>query len=153
MLKQAVLKRKVGAFSSENNARIQKAPRQALLGLLLEREEVTFDHSFNQTFYLLSIDPNRFCFPTNLEEGSELAKRNINWDFSKLPKKSPSKTQKHPKNRLVAQKSIKHYSLKNSHYFQNEKQVRDLFYEVNPDFSIPKTTLPIIQYEIIISYK
>ena len=48
---------------------------------------------------------------------------------------------KNPKNHAESAKiNKKPLFLKNSNFIQNDKQLRDLFYEINPDFKILKST-------------
>ena len=63
-------------------------------------------------------------------------------EFKKRGRECPRRLNHTLKSLLKAPKSIKsHSSLKKTTYFlRNEKQVRELFYEINPDISVSKTT-------------
>ena len=60
--------------------------------------------------------------------------------LSKFPKKSPWMACKNPKKHAESAKiNKKPLFLKNSNFIQNDKQLRDLFYEINPDIKILKS--------------
>ena len=129
-----VRKRKVGALSTEKQP---KSIRQGSPSQSLERQEVSFDYSFNRTVSPLSVSPNRFSFSADMHEASELAEKALNGEFPELPKKSLlSESVKINKKALF---------LKDSNFIQNEKQLRDLFYKINPDIKILKKLLSILQ--------
>lgn len=72
-----------------------------------------------------------------MHEASELAEKALNGEFPELPKKSLlSESAKINKKALF---------LKDSNFIQNEKQLRDLFYKINPDIKILKKLLSILQ--------
>ena len=130
----SVRKRKVGAFSTEKQP---KSIRQGSPSQRLERQEVSFDYSFNRTVSPLSVSPNRFSFSADMDEAFELAKKALNGEFPELPKKSLlSESVKINKKALF---------LKDSNFIQNEKQLRDLFYKINPDIKILKKLLSILR--------
>ena len=130
----SVRKRKVGALSTEKQP---KSIRQGFPSQRLERQEVSFDYSFNRTVSPLSVSPNRFSFSADMDEASELAEKALNGEFPELPKKSLlSESVKIDKKALF---------LKDSNFIQNEKQLRDLFYKINPDIKILKKLLSILR--------
>ena len=152
----SVHKRKAGFLIAEKHPKSirQGSPRQGL-----EREEVRLDYSFNRAVSPLSVSPNRFNFSADKDEASELAEEAPNREFPELPMAS-----KNPKIPAESTKiSKKPLFLKNSNFIQNEKQLRDLFYEINPDIKILKPTFyssgnikilskTISDYRLIIDY-
>ena len=76
-----------------------------------------------------------------MDEASDLAERALNGEFPELSKRSPAKT---PKNLKKPAESIKinkkPFFLKNCNFIQNEKQLWDLFYEINPNIRFSKST-------------
>ena len=131
-------KKKASAFGAEKHP---KSIRQDSPGLRWEREEVPFDYPFNRRVSLLSVSPNRFCFSADIDEASDLPERALNGEFHELPKKSPSMASKNPKKLPESAKiNKKPLFLKNPNFIQNERQLRDLFYEINPDIKILKST-------------
>ena len=115
----------------------QGSPRQNL-----ESEDVHFDYSFDQVpLYLLSVGPNRFSFSADLGEASDLPERALTGEFSGLPKTFPAKTSKNPKRPAESSKvNKKPLFIKNCNFIQNEKKLQKLFYEINPDIKLSKTT-------------
>ena len=76
-----------------------------------------------------------------MDQASKLPKRALNGEFPELPKKCPSMAQKNPKKLTESCKiNKKPVSLKNANSIQNDKQLRDLFYKINPDISVLKST-------------
>ena len=60
----------------------------------------------------------------------------------KPPKRSAAKTPKNPSKPAESTKiNKKPLFLKNCNFIQNENQLRDLFYEINPNIKFSKTTL------------
>ena len=76
-----------------------------------------------------------------MDEASDLAERALNGEFPELPKRSPpmasKNTKKHAEGAKINRKPL---FLKNSNFSQNEKQLRDLFYEINPVIKLLKFT-------------
>ena len=74
-----------------------------------------------------------------MDKVSDLAERALNGEFPELPKMSQAKTPKNP-NRPAESTKInkKPLFLKNCNFIQNEKQLRDLFHEINPNIKILK---------------
>ena len=72
-----------------------------------------------------------------MDKVSDLAERALNGEFPELPKMSQAKTPKNP-NRPAESTKInkKPLFLKNCNFIQNEKQLRDLFHEINPNIKI-----------------
>ena len=75
-----------------------------------------------------------------MDEASDLAERALNGEFPELSKKSPAKTPKNPKKPESIKINKKPLFLKNCNFIQNEKQLRDLFYEINPNIRFSKST-------------
>ena len=90
----SVRKRKVGALSTEKQP---KSIRQGFPSQRLERQEVSFDYSFNRTVSPLSVNPNRFSFSADMDEASELAEKALNGEFPELPKNYLPMASKNPK--------------------------------------------------------
>ena len=134
----SVHKRKTGFLIAEKHPKSirQGSPRQGL-----EREEVRLDYSFNRAVSPLSVSPNRFSFSADMDEASELAEKALKGELTKLPPKSPPMASKNPKKLAESTKTNKKPIFKkNSNFIQNRKQLRDLFYEINPDIKILKIT-------------
>ena len=76
-----------------------------------------------------------------MDEPSDLAERALNGEFPELPKKFPAKTPKNH-NKLVDSTKInkKPPFLKNCNFIQNEKQLRDLFHEINLSIKFSRST-------------
>ena len=108
----------------------------------IEREDVHFDYSFDRVpLSPLSIGPNRFSFSVDMDKVSDIAERALNGEFPELPKMSPAKTPKNPNKPPDSTKiNKKPLFLKNCNFIQNEKQLRDLFHEINPNIKISKST-------------
>ena len=75
-----------------------------------------------------------------MDEASDLAERALNGEFPELSKRSPAKTPKNPKKPESIKINKKPLFLKNCNFIQNEKQLRDLFYEINPNIRFSKST-------------
>ena len=76
-----------------------------------------------------------------MDRAFDLAERALNGEFPKLPKKSPAKASKNPKKPAESSKINKKALIINScKFIQNEKQLQNLFYEINPDIKFSKTT-------------
>ena len=76
-----------------------------------------------------------------MDEASDLAERALNGEFPELPKKSPAKPPKNPNKPADSTKiNKKPLFLKNCNFIQNEKQLRDLFHEINPNIKFSKST-------------
>ena len=76
-----------------------------------------------------------------MDKASDLAEKALNEEFPELPKKSPPITYNNPKKPAESSKiNKKPLFLKNAKFIQNEKQLRDLFYEINPGISFTKST-------------
>ena len=76
-----------------------------------------------------------------MDEAFDLAKRDLNEEFPKLPKKSPTKASKNPKKPAESSKiNKKPLIIKNCNFIQNEKQLQNLFCKINPDINFSKTT-------------
>ena len=76
-----------------------------------------------------------------MDEASNLAEKALNEEFPELPKKSPPITYNNPKKPAERSKiNKKPLFLKNAKFIQNEKQLRDLLYELNPDINFTKST-------------
>ena len=73
-----------------------------------------------------------------MDKDSELAEKAFYGDFSELPKRSSPKSQTLIKKPVESSK-IKKPTL-NAFFLQNQKQLQDLFYEINPDLSLSKST-------------
>ena len=135
----AVHKRNADNFSTEKQSKTisQGSPRQNL-----ESEDVHFDYSFDQVpLYLLSVSPNRFSFSADLGEASDLPERALTGEFSGLPKTFPAKASKNPKRPAESSKlNKKPLFIKNCNFIQNEKKLQKLFYEINPNIKLSKTT-------------
>ena len=131
--------RKVDVLSAEKQP---KAIRQGSPSHSIDREEVHFDYSFDRVpLSPLSIGPNRLSFSADMDEASDLAERVLNGKFPKVPKKSPAKTPKNPNKPVESTKiNKKPLFLKNCSFIQNEKQLRDLFHEINPNIKFSKST-------------
>ena len=134
----SIRKRKATALSTEKHP---KSIRQDSPGINWEREEVPLSCRLNRTIFPLSVSTNRFSFSADMDEASDLAERALNGEFPELPKKSSPKASKsynkHAESTKINKKPL---FLKNSKFIQNEKQLRDLFYEINPDIKILKST-------------
>ena len=135
----SVRKRKADAFSIEKQP---KTIRQGSPRYTMEREEVHFDYSFDRVpLSPLSIALNRFSFSADVEEASDLAERALNGEFPKLSKRFPAKTPQNP-NKPAESTTInkKPLFLEICNFIQNEKQLRDLFHEINPTIKFSKST-------------
>ena len=134
-----VRKRKADTLSTEKQSKTirQGSPRQNL-----ESEDVHFDYSFDGVpLSPLSVGPNRFSFSADVDEASDLAERALKGEFPELPKKSSAKTSKNPKKPAESSKTNKKpLFIKNCNFIQNEKQLQNLLYEINPDIKFSKTT-------------
>ena len=75
-----------------------------------------------------------------MDEASDLAERALNGEFPELPKKCPPASKNPKKHAESAKINKKPLFLKNSNFIQNDEQLRDLFYEINPDIKILKST-------------
>ena len=76
-----------------------------------------------------------------MDEASDLAERALNGEFPKVPKKSPAKTRKNPNKPDESTKiNKKPLFSKNCNFIQNEKQLRDLFHEINHNIKFSKST-------------
>ena len=77
-----------------------------------------------------------------MDEASDLAERALNGEFPELSKRSLAKTT--PKNPNNPADSItinkKTLFLKNCNFIKNEKQLWDLFHEINPSIKFSKST-------------
>ena len=135
----SVRKRKADALRTEKQSKTirQGSPRQNL-----ESKDVHFDYSFDRVpLFPLSVGPNRFSFSADMDEAFDLAKRALNEEFPKLPKKSLAKASKNPKKSAESSKiNKKPLIIKNCNFIQNEKQLQNLFCEINPDIKFSKTT-------------
>ena len=135
----SVWKRKTFSLSTEKQPKTMKqgSPKYSI-----EREDVHFDYSFDRVpLSPLSIGPNRFSFSVDMDEVSDIAERALNGEFPELPKMSPAKTPKNPNKPPDSTKiNKKPLFLKNCNFIQNEKQLRDLFHEINPNIKISKST-------------
>ena len=135
----SVRKRKADAFSTEKQP---KTIRQGSPRYTIEREEVHFDYSFDRVpLSPLSIALNRFSFSADVEEAFDLAERALNGKFPKLSKRFPAKTPQNP-NKPAESTTInkKPLFLEICNFIQNEKQLRDLFHEINPTIKFSKST-------------
>ena len=75
-----------------------------------------------------------------MDEASDLAEKALDGEFPELPKTSPPITYNNPKKPAESSKiNEKSLFLKNAKFIQNEKQLRDLFYEINPDINSKKS--------------
>ena len=76
-----------------------------------------------------------------MDEASDLAERALNGEFPELPKKSlptaPKNSNKHAESAKINKKLL---FLKNSNFIQNERLLRDLFYEINSDIKFLQFT-------------
>ena len=135
----SVWKRKTFSLITEKQPKTMKqgSPKYSI-----EREDVHFDYSFDRVpLSPLSIGPNRFSFSVDMDEVSDIAERALNGEFPELPKMSPAKTPKNPNKPPDSTKiNKKPLFLKNCNFIQNEKQLRDLFHEINPNIKISKST-------------
>ena len=133
----SVCKSKADTLSTENQSKTirQGSPRQNL-----ESEDVHFDYSFDGVpLSPLSVGPNRFSFSADVDEASDLAERALKGEFPELPKKSSAKISKNPKKPAESSKTNKKpLFIKNCNLIQNEKQLQNLFYEINPDIKFSK---------------
>ena len=76
-----------------------------------------------------------------MDEASDLAERALNGEFPELPKKSLAKPSKNPKQPTESSKiNKKPLIIKKCNFIQNEKQLQNLFCEINPDIKFSKTT-------------
>ena len=76
-----------------------------------------------------------------MDEASDLAEKVLNGEFPKLPKKSPPTTYNNLKKPAESSKINKRpLFLKNVKFIQNETELWDLFYEINPDINFAKST-------------
>ena len=76
-----------------------------------------------------------------MDEAFDLAERALNGEFPELPKKSPTKASKNLKKPAESSKiNKKPLIIKNCNFIQNEKQLQNLFSEINPDIKFSKTT-------------
>ena len=131
----SVWKRKTFSLITEKQPKTMKqgSPKYSI-----EREDVHFDYSVDRVpLSPLSIGPNRFSFSVDMDEVSDIAERALNGEFPELPKMSPAKTPKNPNKPPDSTKiNKKPLFLKNCNFIQNEKQLRDLFHEINPNIKI-----------------
>ena len=126
----SIHKRKAGAFSGEKQSRNNKSQRQGSPGLHVEREEVPFDNPFNQTVSPFTICLNKFA--------SQLIwMRNLSWLKKYLTGTSLNSLKDLQRCSKINKKPI---FLKNAKFTQNEKQLQDLFKEINLDVTILKST-------------
>ena len=75
-----------------------------------------------------------------MDEASDFAEKALNGEFPELPKKSPPITCNSLKKPAESSKINKKPFLKNAKFIQNEKQLQNLFYEINPDINFTKST-------------
>lgn len=76
----------------------------------------------------------------NIKFGHELPAKDNN--INELSKKSPPMASKNPKKLAESGKINKNlFFLKKTNFIQNDKQLRDLLYEINPIIKILKSTL------------
>ena len=76
-----------------------------------------------------------------MDKVSDLAERALIREFPKLPKKSPAKASKNPKQPADSSKiNKKPLIIKNCNFIQNEKQLQNLFCKINPDINFSKAT-------------
>ena len=76
-----------------------------------------------------------------MDEASDLAEKSLNGEFPELPKKSPAKASKNPKKPAESSKiNKKPLVIKNCNFIQSEKQLQNLFCEINPDIKFSKTS-------------
>ena len=69
-----------------------------------------------------------------MDEASDLAEKALNGEFPELLKKSPAKASKNPKKPAESSKiNKKPLIIKNCNFIQNEKQLQNLFCEINRD--------------------
>ena len=127
-------------FSAQRN--IPNLPRKTPRDIIQREREITrLDFSSNRTVSPLSISPNRFSFSADVDEASDLAEKALNGEFPELPKKFPPTICNNLKKPAESSKiNKKPLFLKNVKFIQNEKQLRELFYEINPDISFTKST-------------
>ena len=104
----------------------QGSPRQNL-----ESDDVYFDYSFDRVpFSPLSVDPNRFSFSVDMDKAPDLAERAL---------KSPAKASKNPKKSAESSKiNKKPLIIKHFNFIQSEKQMQNLFCEINLNIKILK---------------
>ena len=128
-------------MSGEKQSRNNKSQRQGSPGLHVEKEEVSFDNPFNQMVSPLTINPNRFCFSANMDEDSELAEKVLHGISLNFLRDSQSWLQTTTTSMLKVPKSTKNlFFLKMPNLFQTKSSCRDLFKEINPDFTILEST-------------
>ena len=134
----SIRKRKASTFSAEKHP---KSIRQDFPEISWEREEVPVNYRLNRTVSPLSVSTNRFSFSVDMDEASDLAERARNGEFPELPKKSLPMASRNPQKHAESVKiNKKLLFFKISNFIQNDKQLRDLFYEINPDIKIVKST-------------
>ena len=135
----SVRKRKTAALGTEKQ---RKTVRQGSPGHSIEREDAHFDYSFDRvSLSSLSIGQNTFSFSADMDEASDLAERALNGEFPELSKRSPAKTPKNPNKPADSIKiNKKPLFLKKFNFIKNEKQLRDLFHEINPSIKFSKST-------------
>ena len=76
-----------------------------------------------------------------MDKGSDLAEKALNGEFPELLKKSPAKATKNPKKPPESSKINKEpLIIRNCNFIQSEKQLQNLFCEINPDIKFSKTT-------------
>ena len=76
-----------------------------------------------------------------MDDASDLAEKALNGKFPELPKKSPVKASKNPKKPAESSKiNKKPLIIKNCNFIQNEKELQNLFCEINPHIKFSKTT-------------
>ena len=133
----SVRKRKADALRTEKQSKTirQGSPRQNL-----ESKDVHFDYSFDRVpLFPLSVGPNRFSFSADMDEASDLAEKALNVEFPELPEQSPAKASKNPKKPAENSKINKKPRII-KHFIQNEKQLQNLYCEINPNIKFSKTT-------------
>ena len=75
-----------------------------------------------------------------MDEAFDLAERALNGEFPELPKKSPTKASKNLKKPAESSKiNKKPLIIKNCNFIQNEKQLQNLFCEINLHIKFSKT--------------
>ena len=74
-----------------------------------------------------------------MDEASDLAEKALNVEFPELPEQSPAKASKNPKKPAENSKINKKPRII-KHFIQNEKQLQNLYCEINPNIKFSKTT-------------
>ena len=76
-----------------------------------------------------------------MDEASDLAEKALNGKTPELLKTSPAKASKNSEKPAESSKiNTKPLIIKNCNFIQNEKQLQNLFCEINPDIKFSKTT-------------